>query len=234
MKLRRLNDAGIDRFSQFRASFAEDGDPAGLANLLQDSAYSSDAGVDIEVESKQLPTRFAVGEYLYGLFDAASTQGLDTDRGIWTWLAAFHFEELCPPNHRLGEEARWVPAAGNFQKYYRHLLAGPYQIYRAHRDNPKRALALLANPPHTPGDIAEQLASRQELVTNPAVMEVATRLYINPATDLPKRGAASTSNGSARRLADVLNQLDLTWDLYAMTTDQLLDLLPAEFERFKS
>ncbi len=234
MRLRRLNNTGIDHFNQFRASFPESGDPVELAVLLQDSAYSSDAGVDIEVDPMQFPSRLAAGEYLYGLFETWATPGLDTDLGMWTWLSAFYFEQLCPPNLRLGEDARWVPAVGDFQKYYRHLLAGPYQIYRAHRDNPKRALAVLATPPHTPGDIVEQLASRQELVTNPAVMEVATTLYINPVTELPKRGSAARENGGARRLADVLNQLDLTWDLYALTSEQLMALLPAEFDRFRS
>ena len=94
-------------------------------------------------------------------------------------------------------------------------------------------MALLANPPHQPGDIAEQLASRQELVTNPSVMEVATRLYINPETGRPKRGAAGRGPGSARRLAAVLNQLDLTWDLYGLDPDKLLDLLPEEFNQFQ-
>ena len=113
MKLRRLNDAGIDRFNQFRASFDESGDPAELQILLQDAAYSGDAGVDIEVDARQFSSRFAVGEYLYGLFETVATPGLDTDRGMWTWLAVFYFEELCPQNLRLGEDARWVPAVGD-------------------------------------------------------------------------------------------------------------------------
>ena len=234
MRLRKFNNIGIERFNQFRLSFAEDSDTNKLWELLEDATATSQVESEIDVEARQFTSRFAVGEYLNTLFDRGALLSLDNDRGIWTWLAAFFFEQLSPPNRRLGEDARWVPAVGDFRKYYRHLLAGPYQIYRAHRDYPQRAMALLANPPHMPGDIAEQLASRQELVTNASVMEVATKLYIDPATGLPKRGAAALGNGSARRLADLLNQLDLTWDLYYLTPEQLLNLLPTEFERFKS
>jgi hypothetical protein len=46
---------------------------------------------------------------------------------------------------------------------------------------------------------------------------------------MPRGGA-----GCARRLADVLKQFDVTWDLYAMTTDGLLGLLPGEFDRFRT
>ena len=233
MKLRQLNERGIDRFNQYRASFPEGVETSDLGNLLQDDACSHEIAVEVDVESRRFQTRFAVGEYLNELFDRTPVPGLDVDRGIWSWLSAFYFDQLCAPNRRLGAEARWVPAVGNFQRYYRHLLAGPYQIYRAHRDNPRRSLAILANPPHRPGDIAEQLASRQELVTNPSVMEVATSLYINLDTDSQKLNAAGKGPGSARRLADVLSQLDLTWDLYDLTSNQLLDLLPAEFDPFK-
>ena len=37
---------------------------------------------------------------------------------------------------------------------------------------------------------------------------------------------------SARRLADVLLQFDVTWDLYAMKANNLLELLPKEFKKF--
>lgn len=230
MRLRSFNESGIEGFDQFRESSVLL--PDNLRQLLEDDACTAPLGVDIQVEPRELSTRFAVGEYLYGLFEDNPVTGLDADKGIWTWLSAFHFEQLRPPSGRLGERARWVPDVGNFQNYYRHLLAGPYQIYRAHRDNPQRAMAVLLNPPYRPGDIAEQLASRQEYVTNKSVMEVATLLYVNE-DGKPKRGAAGQGPGSARRLADILNQLDLTWDLYSLTPSKLLELLPSEFDQFK-
>ena len=79
----------------------------------------------------------------------------------------------------------------------------------------------------------EQIASRLELVTNKAIMSIATELYIDEETDLPKRGAGGKSGGSPRRLADIFNQFDLTWDLYYMDKDHILQMLPAEFDRFR-
>ena len=158
---------------------------------------------------------------------------MDSDVGIWAWLAAFYFDQLIQSNGRVGEDARWVPAVGDFRKYYRHLLAAPYQIFRAHRDNPHRALVLLANPPNRPGDLVEQLLSRQEVVTNKTAMQVATTLYIDPVTKFPKANATRRRRGGATRFVAVLSQLDLIWDLYHITPDQLIELLPAEFEEFK-
>ena len=56
---------------------------------------------------------------------------------------------------------------------------------------------------------------------------------MDPKTARHKGGAADREGGSARCLADVLLQLDLTWDLHAMTPDEILELLPGEFDRFQ-
>ncbi len=228
--LRRFNEKGIVHFDQFRESAARD--TAQLYELLEDPTCSSAVAPSIEVEQRPFPTRFAVGEYLHSVLGGASLPGLDTDRGLWSWLAAFYFGQLCPQGRNPGARHRWIPESG-YNVYYRHLLRGPYQIYRAHSDNPRRALAVLATAPSAPGDIAEQLVARQDLITNPNVIEVATLLYINPATDQPKRGAARRDNGGARCLPIVLDQLDLIWDLYRLEPDKLLDLLPEEFDQFK-
>jgi hypothetical protein len=236
-RLRRLNQTGIQRFTEFLLSLSTDTPQGRPVDILTDSATSEELGVPIEVEARTFGSRFAVGRYLDERFSAAGLKDVESDCGLWAWLALFYFEELCPPGpqgrRKPGELARWIPEVSNFQRYYRHLLAGPYRIYRAHRDCPRRALALLCGPLDRPGEIVEQLASRQELVTNKAIIETATTLYIDLATEKPRRGSGGKAGGSPRRLADVINQLDVTWDLYAVTSDRLLELLPKEFNRFR-
>jgi hypothetical protein len=86
---------------------------------------------------------------------------------------------------------------------------------------------------NAPGDVVEQLASRQELITNRSVMSVVTTLYFDTTAKKPKKGSGGKADGSPRRLADIINQYDLTYDLYALTEDGLLGLLPKEFDRFR-
>jgi hypothetical protein len=181
-----------------------------------------------------------VGEYIYGVLKSLDQplEGVDGDIGLWAWLAAAFHKEIKRTTKRAkdfpGADARWIPEIDDYQKYYRHLLAGPYQIYRAHRDNPRRALAVLANPIGAPGDAAEQLIARQEILTNAHFLEAATRLYYDPTDNRLKVGAGGQGPGSPRRLAkDMFDQFDLTWDLYGMPPDQIIELLPAEFDRFR-
>ncbi len=76
--------------------------------------------------------------------------------------------------------------------------------------------------------------ARQELVTNQTFMATATKLYIDPTTGERRRGAASQTNGGARRLADYCNQIDVTWDLYALEAEEFVGKLPHEFDRFRN
>jgi hypothetical protein len=94
-------------------------------------------------------------------------------------------------------------------------------------------MVLLYGPPSIMGEVVEQLASRQELITNKAVVAAATKLYFDRGKDSPRRGFGGKGPGSPRRLADLLNQLDLTWDLYAMSDDEVMAKLPSEFDRFR-
>lgn len=236
MKLRRLSAIGIQRFSDFLDSLTTP-EPQGVpASILSSPQMSQALEADIEIDAVAFEARFDLAKYLDSKLTDAGLKSFERDVELWAWLALFYFDQLCPADEegrrRPGERARWIPAVGDYRKYYRHLVAGPYWIYRAHRDNPRRVRAVLAGPVDQPGDIAEQLASRQEIVTNKAAMELATALYIDSETGRPKRGAAGRGPGSARRLADVLNQFDLTWDIYAMQAPAMLKMMPREFNRF--
>lgn len=237
MKLRRLNDEGIRGFSDYLDALRSAPASPPPVELLTDDKTSEQAA-QVEVERQTFRTRFDAGSWLFSTLEQTRLRDTARDKGLWAWLSLLNFDSVCPPDgngHRKpGERARHIPDAANFQRYYRHLLAGPWRIYRTHRDNPQRAAVVLCQPVHTPGDLVEQLASRQELVTNRALLAAATQLYVEPSTKQPKRGAGGKTRGTARRLADFFNQLDVTWDLYAMDAQELLAKLPREFHRFQS
>jgi len=238
MKLRRFNSDGIAAFADFRSRLALEPTLTPPTPLLEDPAYTTILSEEVDVQPQKFENRLAAGQHLNDMIDDAGITLPERDRGLWAWLTLLHFDAVCPADgngRRLPQdEARLLPMLDNHQRFYRHLLLGPFLIVRAHRENPDRALAFLKQPLWKPGDIVEQLASRKELVTNPAVAEAATRLYFDPASNSFKRGSSSKTKGAPRRLANLLNQLDLTWYLYGMTTDEILTLLPKEFDRFRS
>jgi hypothetical protein len=79
------------------------------------------------------------------------------------------------------------------------------------------------------------LVSRQNIITNEALIEAFDRLYWDSQSNHPKSGAQSRRRGgNFRRLLSFIQQVELTYDLHAMSDDEILTLLPVEYNAWKS
>jgi hypothetical protein len=235
-ELRRLNEAGITGFAQYLDVLRRGGAAEPPTDALTIAELSEPLSMQIEVEEQEFTSRLDWARYIDEKLEGKGLKNIERDAGLWTWLTLFYVKQLLPSKKngrkKVGEEAMWIPQIRNYQRYYRHLLAGPYRIYRAHRASPASALILLGGPFGSHGEVVEQFASRLEIVTNRGLIQSLTTLYWDAQKRKLRKGAAGKDAGSARRLADVLLQFDVTWDLYALTSECFLGLLPQEFDKF--
>ena len=232
--LRRFTPQGIEVVAELLDRLKA-GHSVDLDGLIDSPQLTEQISPDDSVELKFFVNRMDCARYMYELLEAHSEQipYPEKDKGLWTWLAILFREQLWKSGaDKVGAIDRWI-LNSHFQKYYRHLLAGPYFIYKTHEDNPNRALIALYTKVSAPGEIVESLQSRKDVVRFPSIMEALTKLYYDPVTGINKKGAASKTKGGSRRFIDVKNQFDLTFDFYGMTPDQILELLPKEFDRFR-
>lgn len=236
MKLAALTEAGLEAFITYLA-FAKN-KPSALppTQILTEEGFVEILDINVDVdEAKVFASRFEFAAYADSIF--GDDIGHSGNVGMWAWLTVLYFDQVCPlvqGSRKVLELARYVPAHGNFRKYYRHLLSGPFHVYLAHRDDPSRSRVVLSGPLHAPGELAEQLLAGQERMTNRAVLEAAGNLYMDAKSGKLRRGAGGKGAGSPRRFVDMLNQFDLTYDLYSLDGKRLLAMLPAEFDRFRS
>ncbi len=234
MLARRLTLTGIEQFELWLQQLRHDPHLDAPLDLLVGSTSSAPLDVEVDAEFRSFHSRLEAAEHLFRIL-RGDPSTLRSDRGFWTWLSLCWFDDLCPvvSERRVpGDAARWICDLENPRRACRHLLAGPFQIYRAHRDDPSRALSLLCGSIYQAGPLVSLIASRPSLVTCNAVVGAATRLYYNHQAGRNRPGLSARAPGSPRRFADVLSQLDLTWDLHSLTTDELLALLPSEFDHF--
>lgn len=235
MLARRLTSSGLELFEAFLQELRGDPQADVPRELLTDSQTSAALDVEVRAEPRRLHSRLEAAEYVSRLLKG-DTAALRRDGGFWSWLALAWFDDLCPTvrNRRVpGESVRWIADLDNPRRACRHLLAGPFQIYRAHRDDPQRAMALLCGALQRSNPLVRTLAARPSLAACTAVVGAATRLYYSPATGRLRSGLNGRGPGSPRRFVDLLSQLDLTWDLQALSVEELLDLLPPEFDHFR-
>ena len=239
-EVRSLNENGTQLFSDYLDRIRAGASENPPSQILTDTSTSVSVPGGAALEKKKFANRMEAAKYFYAsLHDKVDRQYVDHNSGLWSWLALYYFEQLCPAPARgarhPGQKYRYIlpkiESEDHFRHYYRHLLAGPYRIYSLNIDSTHQGRLLLYPSIEKHGDFSEQLASRMELITNPGVMEAVDLLYFDTAHDAPKRGATSRKNpGNLRRLITIIQQLDLTYDLYSLTGKQILGLLPKEFD----
>lgn len=115
----------------------------------------------------------------------------------------------------------------------RHLLRGPVEAFRLHGE---AARHLLVGPLHRENSLFHELAARTDLFLCHAVVNASRRLYFDEQRNALKRGSAQTQRlpGTIRRFVDVLQQLDLTYDLHSLTAERVVELLPPEFDPWRA
>lgn len=234
MKIMRMTNQGRHRFLSFLASQKTVLPEPFPEALLTPSQYAEVIGGDTAMlDNLVLGDKLATAKALDEIVAVLGLSSAERDWGFWTWCSAYLFHRLCKKSgghYTPGELAIWIAEPENWQRYYRHYLASIWRVYAAHRDKENQLVVLLTGPVNTPGELWAQIAATQTLITNPSMIDAVHHLFWDKKLRTRKRGAGG---GSARRLTKVLRQFELTYDFMAMTGDQIVDLLPSEFARFR-
>jgi hypothetical protein len=229
--LSRFTPRGIDEFGRVIREGAPEGIPA---DLLEDMEFVERLAGNTLMLQKKFADRYEFGVALVELLSRYDQQQVSFDRGLWSWLAAYYFEQLCDRDNNGKRILRkdYVYVLSESRIYYRHLVRTPWFLVKAHHE---RCRYLLVSRPRDSAPLSrqsyllDQLAARQFVISSPALVGAAARLYTDQRTGQPARGAGAKGSGSPRRLALIANQLSLTYDIQEMPVDHLLKLLPEEF-----
>jgi len=232
--IKRFNPQGIERFRTFLEN-ARHGEIDPFPEEILDSPYHTNGIRTIDIiESKIFDSKADLIKYIHSL--VANLDKIQfNDTGLWTWLAAFFFESICPiknDKRKVQEDSKYILNVEHWGRYYRHLIAAPLRLFNELGELSK---IYLVGVPAKHGDFMEQLASRQELATSFGIVEVATFLYWDEDKENIKRGARNkTGPGVLRRLTrDIIPQFQMTYDLNSMNGQEILELLPSEFDSWK-
>lgn len=241
-----LTAHGIEEFRRYLQVLRSAPESAPPIHLLYDASTSVETSFGATIESmphgRPFTSRYEFGVYLDQTLSSADPSLISREHRLWTWLALFYFDQLCP----MRKNGQRVPKSEglyildekfDYSTYYRHLVRTPWIAVRMHPDESRVVLTPLKEvdaPLAVRGELIEQIASRQALFRSRTVMTAAYRLYYNPESARPRKGAGGSGPGSPRRFAAVLNQLDLTYDLESITPDAVIARLPAEFKQWKA
>ncbi|CAB1058537.1 hypothetical protein D1BOALGB6SA_3293 [Olavius sp. associated proteobacterium Delta 1] len=238
MIIRKLTDKGIERFRDYLVELRQDSKTPPPFILLENSEFSAPIEGDPEVEPQTFSTRLELAQYLNQVLDGIFNDSLQDDVQLWSWLSLYFFDQVCPVEEnglrKPGRDYRHILEPG-YPNGHRHLLAGTYLVYSVYGLDENLSRLLLWTPLHLESKFHNQLAARQTLITNRGILDAADKMYFNESESKPKRGALmeKSSPGTLLRFIDVIQQLDLTYDLYSLSGEEILALLPPEFDKWQ-
>lgn len=234
-RLKVFTDKGINEFRNFLVELKNN--PELNKPDLSNNKYSENLQPEIIIdENKIFSSRMELAEYLTQVFQDAGVKSKDVipNDKLWTWLTYLWFEQICPresTGRKVKEIVKYI-CSTDYQKYYRHFIASTFRIYATL--GKENSLLFLNRPINDHGDFIEQLASRQEIISNPNLIRVAHELYWDKNEKKTKRGASDRKKpGNLRRLIKLFGQIELTYDIFSMNPNEIVKTLPKEFEVWK-
>lgn len=238
-QIRKLTDEGVKAFGRYlgrlRAA-AVDEPPLHLLTDTKASRAVQGAGGIIQ---RSFQSRLDAALYLDTALAGIDADEVESGVGLWTWLALFYFDQVCPPdkagNRRPGSDYRHI-LVPDYRYGHRHLLAGAFLVHSVYGLGAELSALLLCTRPDSENQFCSELAGRQNFITNLGIISAAHQLYYNPFTGQPKRGSQARKGvpGTLRRFIHVIQQLDVNYDLYSMTGPEIIGLLPSEFDPWKA
>lgn len=235
MIVHRLNDSGIDQFRVYLGRLREAPSTPPPTELTNDPRFTEPLRPRLPIERLQFASKFEAGSYLCGLFADFPSDRLRSDGGLWSWLAIWFFDQLCPLDskgaRRPKDNVKYIARTGDHRfGLDKHFLFFPWKLRALHGE---LADFLLAAP--LDRDTREQREwTGYHLSLLTSLIELCRRLYWDEVAQRFKHGARSTNQpGNLRRFVQVAKQLEVTYDLNGMSTEEIAALLPyREFGRW--
>jgi hypothetical protein len=234
ISIRKFNEEGLNEFERIISELRINAVQNIPDELLFDEKYSDVVEPIINIEKVDYKNKNELIPYLVESLNLRDNKYLYFDKGLWSWLAALFFDNICPVDgngkRKVKETAFYVLRdPKNYTKFYRHFLAYPSRIYAELDESSK--IFLIGNFSKR-GEITEQFGAYKEIALNKGILDAANLLYWDDGAKNLKRGAAGKGGGSARRLVRIIRQYQLTYDLNYMEGNEIVDLLPNEFRKW--
>lgn len=236
--VRQLTQKGIDAFRGYIDAIRR-GENRGPtpSHLLYGSPYSESLSQQVEIERGRFRTKYEAAVYFSSVFKNLDQEEISYNAGLWSWLSLYYFDELSQSNasgtRQLKASFHYILAVeqGTIQwgDDRNHLLAAPFSVYKRHGEN---ARMLLKGSVSSNQKLTSEIVKRQQFSRSRGFIKLVNRLYSDGNGNIKSGSVSRTKPGSLFRLFAVFQQLEFTYDIFNMTRDQMMKLLPPEFNEW--
>lgn len=207
--------------------------------ILLDNRYSRLVGFGGVLVQRHFERKYDLGMEVCRALGRENAEKIINMPSVWAWLSLFFSDSTFRQKN-----VRWF--TGDRSRHLVQTILGRKQD-QSHRHLVKSAVtnvlrfdryaAVLMDNADGQSKIEEQVMSRRvdpPLAHHQEFVKALHRLYWDSESDDLKSGARSDGPGSVMHMIDLLNQFDLTYDISSLECDNILKLLPKDFDKFEN
>jgi hypothetical protein len=201
---------------------------------LEDDTLTQAVKAAITVAPQSFGTRRAAAVYLCDTLAPLPEEKVAMNGGLWTWLTLFFFDEVCPASdgwRYVKNDYHYIFEPKSARHSYRHLL---FIAWRALKLAPEHNRLFLNGSVATLDHVTKEVMQRLYLTRIPCIFEVLDRLYWDNHRGRARPGITDPKTVKpgdlVHRFPVRMRQLEMTYDLFSLTADQLIGLLGDEFQ----
>ena len=240
--VREFTPEGLEYAQRYLASIREVVWRSVPSELLFDEEYATPVTPSVSVEERSFRDRRELGQYLADRLAPLGADAVGSNWHLWSWLGMFYLESIGggasgrSSKTLFADIAHIIDPTRDSRDRSHHRLKMAYDLWTRWGE---KAWYLLNQPANSLPQFTLRIVQSPEIMRSEDLVPLALALYVDTATGELRSSATGMSQsqappGSLPRLIAVLNQLSMTYDVYGMTMEQLLPLLPAEFDGFRS
>lgn len=223
-----FNRKGLEEFSNYISEcFANDDNVRRMKILTEEINLEEKIKIEID-ENKKFDTAFEMGKYFFELFSREDQKKIFMNQGLWNWISCLYLPILRKDDVYIGKDSRVRLEEGWL--WYRHLTHFSWYVYQKYKE---KSFIFLESKSNNQSLLCEQIGGRQDFLSNDNIIDAFICLYWDKENKKFKRGYTNKKSG-IKRFGTILNQFALNYDFYSMTYEQIVDLLPEEFNELKN
>ncbi len=210
--------------------------------LLFGDEYATPVIPSAQVETRSFGNRRELGQYLAEQLEPLGAGNVSSNWHLLSWIGMFYLESLTSgvtgqsPKRLFADIAHIIDPSRDSRDRSHHRLKMAYDLWTRWGD---KAWYFLEQPANSMPQFTLRIVQSPEIMRSEDLVPLVLTLYVDKGVGELRPGSTGMNQsdappGSLPRLIAVLNQLSMTYDVYGMTMQQLLPLLPPEFDDFRA
>lgn len=219
-----LSEQALEKFKDWLLENQKTTNP--FPDFLSDDSEGVSLNVKLTNDIKKCNSLAKLGPLLFEFINKNKFEIEKVKPELFWASLSLHLKDLIlPKGYKVLEYRRYVFSDG--RNIYKHLIYSSYLVYKSFGEDGQ---VILQKYNHTHETFADKFLGRKDSYQSSDMFELVKKLYLNGKN---KSLCSTDKKGNLNRLMKYIRQISVNYNLSGMSIDEVIELLPPQFDDVK-